>query len=82
MEIAQRFFFAGLTPQEKVLRTLKMLKGGLKARKFHYSKKLSRDCSIYLSNDQSTIYWCYGENKAVSSFTIFTKSKFKISSIQ
>ncbi|TNV74824.1 hypothetical protein FGO68_gene10014 [Halteria grandinella] len=80
MQISEKLFFAGMTPQHKLKHTLSLLSKGIKGRKFHYSKKQSKDCFISLTNDKATLYWNYGETPLPSA--MFTKSKFKISNIQ
>lgn len=40
-----------------------MLKNGLKARKFHYSKKGSGECIVMIQDDMKKLYWQYTENQ-------------------
>jgi hypothetical protein len=57
------------------------LMAGIPARKFHYSKKESRDCVIRLSSDMTHVSWDYPSITNFGSH-LYTKRNFKISKVQ
>lgn len=74
-----------MNAQKKIDSILETLQKGISARKYHYSKKESKDCFIELSQDLKSISWYYKgglrDEKPLSK-NLFTKSKFKIADVQ
>ena len=44
------------------------MKLGIKAIKFHYSKKQTRDCTLRISEDGKNLYWSYSGSNLSSEF--------------
>jgi hypothetical protein len=52
--------------KQEYLRVIKQLKAGIRATKFHYTKKKIQDCTLRLSDDLTTLFWEY-DNQYFSS---------------
>jgi hypothetical protein len=40
-----------------------VLRSGIKARKFHYSRKTNKECTIFFDSDPTKVFWRYGPDK-------------------
>jgi hypothetical protein len=48
--------------------SLDRLKLGISAIKFHYSKQVSKDCTLKVSEDGRILYWIYNHSNLSSEF--------------